>query len=757
MSQSDYVANELANEIANASADTVRTAYRACPFCEASCGLELKMAGPKLVSVRGNADDVFSHGYICPKGAALKDLHEDPDRLCQPMLKRDGQFVAISWEQAFAEIEQRLLPLRKEHGADCVAAVIGNPGAHKTGLLLYFARFARALGTRNLFSASTLDQMPKQLASGLMYGTFFSIPVPDIERTDLIMIIGANPMVSNGSLWTVPDFRGKAKAMKARGGRMVVIDPRRTETAQLADEHHFIRPGGDVFLLLGMAHTLFAEKLLQPGRLTEWISGLELVEQAVVSYTPEAVAAHCGLTATQIRQLVRDLAGAPRAALYGRIGTCTQEFGTLASWLIDVINILTGNLDREGGMMFTKAAAFAANTVGKPGTGRGVLTGRRHSRVSHAPEVLGELPIGVLAEEIETAGAGQVRSVITIASNPVLSAPNGARLAKALEGLDFMLSFDIYINETTRHADLILPGPSPLQDMHYDLAFQQFAYRNFSRFSAPLLPLAEGQYGEWQSLMRLSAMLAGRSDWEKLDDEMFADEVNRFAGPYAAAIIAASSHLQGPERLIDFATRSGPYGDRYGQQPDGLNLEKLKAAPNGIDLGPLQSRVPEVLRTPSGKIELAHASLLADLARVAVALAQPVAEGGMLLIGRRQVRSGNSWMHNLPILAKGPYRCTALIHPQDAARHGLQDGASAEIASDKGRIRVQLEFCDDIMPGVISLPHGWGHDLPGAQMALASERPGVNINALLDENRRDPLSGNAVLSGIAVTLHACAT
>lgn len=735
-------------------ASNLHTAFRACPFCEASCGLELKMDGPKVISVRGNANDVFSHGYICPKGAALKDLHDDPDRLRQPMLKRNGEFVAVSWDEAFAEIEQRLLPLRKEHGVDCVASVIGNPGAHKTGLLLYFARLARALGSRNLFSASTLDQMPKQLSSGLMYGTFFSIPVPDIERCDLMVILGANPMVSNGSLWTVPDFRGKAKALKARGGRMVVIDPRRTETAAIADEHHFIRPGSDVFLLLGITHTLFAEKLVQPGRLLEWLNGLDEVEQAVASYAPEQVAARCGLGAATIRGLARALAAAPRAALYGRIGTCTQEFGTLASWLIDVINILTGNLDREGGMMFTKAAAFAANTIGKPGSGRGVSTGRRHSRVSHAPEVLGELPIGVLAEEIETAGEGQVRAVITIASNPVLSAPNGARLAKAFEQLDFMLSFDIYINETTRHADVILPGPSPLQDMHYDLAFQQFAYRNFSRFSEPLLPLEAGQVEEWQSLTRLIGLLQGRSDWQAIDDEMFADDVKRNAGQYADAIIAASSQLSGPERMIDFAMRSGPYGDRYGQQPDGLNLAKLKAAPNGIDLGALQPRIPEVLRTPSGKIELAEASLMADLQRVAALLAQPVPE--MVIIGRRQVRSGNSWMHNLPILAKGPYRCTALIHPDDAARHGLQDGAAAEVASAHGRITVQVELSADMMPGVISLPHGWGHDLPGLQMAVAGERPGVNLNALLDENWRDPLSGNAVLSGIPVSLRAVA-
>ena len=470
---------DTANAITDVTsdADTTRTAYRTCPFCEACCGLELKIAGTKVISIRGNANDVFSHGYICPKGAALKDLHEDPDRLRTPMIKRDGRFEPATWDEAFAEIEARLLPIRKQYGNDAVATVIGNPGAHKSGLLLYFAKLARALGTRNLYSASTLDQMPKQLSSGYLYGGFYSIPVPDIERTDLLVVLGANPMVSNGSLWTVPDFRGKAKALRARGGKLVVIDPRQTETAQVADAHHFIRPGSDVFLLLGITHALFAEQRVKPGRLQEHLQGLQQVEQAVTEFSPERVAARCGMAADTIWQLARELSEAPRAALYGRIGTCTQEFGTLASWLVDVINILTGNLDREGGMLFPKAAAFAANTFGKPGSGRGIITGRRKSRVSGAPEVLGELPMGCLAEEIQTPGEGKVRALISVAGNPVLSSPNGARLASAFDELDFMLSFDIYINETTRHADVILPGPSPLQDVHFDLAFQQFAYR----------------------------------------------------------------------------------------------------------------------------------------------------------------------------------------------------------------------------------------------------------------------------------------
>lgn len=737
------------------TAETV--AHRICPLCEACCGLEVRVRDNKVIGIRGHAEDVFSRGYICPKGVSLKDLHEDPDRLRAPLIKRDGRFEEASWEEAFDEIARRLPPIMQARGSDAVASVIGNPSAHKIGLLMYFSRLSRALGSRNFFSASTLDQMPKQLSCGLMFGNWLSFPVPDIERSDFLLIIGANPIVSNGSLWTVPDYRGKAKAMRARGGRIAVIDPRRTETAAAADEHHFIRPGTDVFLLLGMVHALFDEQLVNPGRIAPHLNGVEEVRAAVQDFTPELMAPRCGIAAGTIRTLARRLAAAERAAVYGRMGTCTQEYGTLCSWLIDVLNALTGHLDREGGAMFSKAPAFAANTMGKPGIGKGVSTGRRASRVSGAPEVMGEFPIVCLAEEIETPGDGQVRALITIAGNPVLSAPNGARLAAALDSLEFMVSVDIYLNETTRHADVILPGLSPLEDLHYDMAFPQFSYRNTARYSEPVLPRDPRHPPEWQILLRLAAIAQGKGagvDVKALDDTLFAEDVRRMAGEHADAIIAALSHLSGPERQIDLALRTGPYGDQFGRHPEGLNLQKLKAAPQGIDLGPLQPRIPEMLRTPSGKVELAPEMLLGDLSRVRGALAEPVPP--LVIIGRRHVRSCNSWMHNLPTLAKGPYRCTALIHPDDAKKFGLRDGGMVRIGSGGRTIDAVVEFSDEMMPGVLSLPHGWGHDMPGTRMAVAAERPGSNLNAVLDERRRDPLSGNAVLSGVAVEVTAIA-
>jgi len=735
--------------------DTIH--HRICPLCEACCGLEIKVNSGRVISIRGDAKDVFSAGYICPKAVALKDLHEDHDRLRTPLIKRNGVFEEATWDEAFAEIERRLPPIMATHGRDATAVVVGNPSAHKIGLLTYFGKLARALGTKNVFSASTLDQMPKQLASGLMFGHWLSVALPDIARTDLLLVIGANPLASNGSMWTVPDFKGKAKAMQARGGKLIVIDPRRTETAAVADAHHFIRPGADVFLLAAMVQTLFTEQLVRLGTVADWVNGVDEVETAVAAFTPEAVAARCGMDANTIRDLARQLATTERAAVYARIGTCTQEYGTLASWLVDVLNVLTGHLDLPGGAMFAKSAAFASNTAGKSGIGKGVMTGRHHARVSGAPEVYGELPMTCMAEEIEVAGPGQIRALFTVATNPVLSSPNGPRLAAALDTLDFMVSMDIYLNETTRHADVILPGVSPLEDFHYDVAFPQLSWRNHARYSPPVLPRTDGAPEEWQTLLKLAAIARGddaQMDANALDDAQFAEEAQRLFGAHADAVIQATSSLKGPHRTLEVALRTGPYGDQFGRNQEGLTLAKVMAAngTGGIDLGELKPRIPEMLRTPSGKVELAPPLLLQDLQRATQDLRGLAPD--LVIIGRRDVRTNNSWMHNLPTLAKGPFRCTALVHPIDAERLKLKDGAMAHIASGPRSIQAQVQISAEMMPGVVSLPHGWGHNLPGAQLKLAAQRPGANLNALLDDQLRDPLSGNAVLGGVAITMQA---
>ena len=736
---------------------TKKTHHRICPLCEACCGLEIKTQDDKVISIRGHDADVLSAGYICPKAIALKDLHEDPDRLRTPLIKRNGVHVEATWEEAFAEIEARLPAVIARHGRNATGIAVGNPSAHKIGLLTYFGKLARALGSKNVFSASTLDQMPKQLASGLMFGHWLSIGLPDISRSDHLLVIGANPLASNGSMWTVPDFKGKTKALQARGGKLVVIDPRRTETAALADAHHFIRPGADVFLLAAMVHTLFAEKLVRLGSVAEWVNGVEAVQTAVARFTPEAVAARCGMDADTIRGLARGLAQAERAAVYARIGTCTQEYGTLASWLVDVLNTLSGHLDQVGGILFAKPAAFGTNTAGKSGIGKGVTTGRHHARVSGAPEVYGELPITCMAEEIETPGEGQIKALITVATNPVLSTPDGPRLAAALNQLEFMVSLDIYLNETTRHADVILPGQSPLEDMHYDVAFPQLSWRNHARYSPPVFPMAAEQPQEWQSLLKIAAIVSGKGaglDANTLDDAQFAEDAQRVFGDHAPAVLAATQGLRGPVRGLQVALRTGPYGDQFGLKPGGLTLAQvMEANPvGGIDLGELAPRMPEMLRTPSGKIELAPELLIKDMHRAAQDLARPAPP--LVIIGRRDVRTNNSWMHNLPVLAKGPFRCTAMVHPADATRLGLQDGGQALLHNGARQVQAQVQISTDMMPGVVSLPHGWGHDLPGARLGVAAQRPGANLNALLDDQLRDPLSGNAVLGGVAIEMTA---
>jgi anaerobic selenocysteine-containing dehydrogenase len=718
-----------------------RTAFRTCPLCEATCGLEITVNGG-VQKIRGDAEDVFSHGFLCPKGVSLKELHEDPDRLRTPVRRRaDGSFEPIGWDEAFALIDEGLGAVLAAGGRDAVAAYLGNPSAHGLSSLLYGRVFLKALGSRNIFSASTVDQYPKQLQSALMFGGGLSVAIPDLDSTQYLLCLGANPLASNGSLMTAPDARGRLKAIQDRGGKLVVVDPRRSRTAQVADEHFFIRPGTDALLLAGIANTLFAENLVDLGAATEHVVGVEAVEELLAPFGADAVAPATGIAAADIRRLARELAAAESAAVYGRIGTTTQAFGTTASWLVDVVNTLTGNLDRPGGVMWTKAAAGASNTKGEPGRGRGFAFGRWQSRVRGANELFGELPVACLAEEIETPGEGQVRALVTIAGNPLASTPNSGRLTAAVETLDFMVSLDIYVNETTRHADVILPALSPLEHSQYDLAFNQLAIRNVTKWSAPVFEPPDGALDEWETLLRLTAIVSGAgpdADIQALDD-MVAAEVARREG----VALEPSAEWVGPERLLDIMLRGGPYE---------VTLADLVAAPHGIDLGPLEPRLPELLRTASGKVELAPEAIAADVPRLLAALDAPA--DGMVLVGRRDLRSNNSWMHNLPLLVRGPVRCTAHVHPDDAARIGVADGADVRVTSRAGSVIVPAEVTDAIMPGVVSIPHGWGHDTPGSEMQVAREHAGVNSNILTDELDIEPISGTAILNGIPITVAA---
>ncbi|GAA1195691.1 molybdopterin-dependent oxidoreductase [Prauserella alba] len=729
------------------------TAYVTCPLCEATCGLEVTLDDATVTRVRGDRDDVLSHGYVCPKGASLGALHHDPDRLRTPLVRRGGELVEASWDEAFAEIDARLPGIIDTHGRDAVAVYVGNPVSHNVSASAYLRALVKALRTTNVYTAGTVDQIPKHYSSGYLFGGGMTIPVPDLDRTEYLLVLGANPLVSNGSLMTAGDVRARLRGIRDRGGRIVVVDPRRTRTAEFADEHHAVRPGADALLLLAMVHTLFAENLVRLGTLAGHVTGVDEVRELAADFSPETVADATGLASADIRRLARDLATADRAAVYGRIGTTTQEFGTLTSWLVDVLNVLTGHLDREGCAMFPLAAAGQANTApGKP-----FRAGRRHTRVRGLPEVLGEVPVATLADEIETPGDGRVRALITIAGNPSLSAPNAARLDAAMADLDFMVSIDIYRNETTRHADVVLPAPSPLERPHYDVTLYQLAVRSVANWTPATLTSDVPQ--EWRTLLRLSGVIAGQgpdADVEALDDLLAADLADRYG-------VAADDTRRGPERIVDLMLRAGPFE---------LTLADLEAAPHGVDLGPMRPRIPGVLATESGKVELAPEEIVSDVPRLAASLSRtarstPESAGSgrrgpggsatsrptdLILIGRRQLGSNNSWMHNLEPLVRGSNRCTAQLHPEDAGRLGLVDGDPVTVTARTGSIDVPVEITDTMRPGVVSIPHGWGHDVAGVRTAVATRHSGANANVLTDDRALDVPTGTAALGGIPVTL-----
>ncbi|MFD8718273.1 molybdopterin oxidoreductase family protein [Streptomyces sp. NPDC059629] len=741
-----------------------RTALRICPLCEATCGLTLTIEGTRVTGARGDRDDVFSKGFICPKGASFGAVDGDPDRLRTPLVRRDGELREATWAEAFDAVAAGVRGVVERYGADSVGVVLGNPNVHTVAGGLYPQVLLGALGSRSIFTASTVDQMPKHVSSGLLFGDANAIPVPDLDHTDHLLLIGANPLESNGSLCTAPDFPGRLKALKARGGTLTVIDPRRTRTAKLADRHIAIRPGADALLLAAMAQVLFEEGLVNLRDLAPHIEGLDRLRAELGDFTPDVVAHACDVDADTIRVLARELAAAPTAAVYGRIGSCTVPHGTLASWLVDVLNILTGNLDRPGGALFPQAATD--RTPRPAGPGRGFALGRWHSRVSRHPEAKGELPLSALAEEIDTATAeGEpIRALIAVATNPVLSAPDGARLDKALASLDFMVSVDPYLNETARHADVVLPPPPPSQSPHHDFAFNTLAVRNQVRYTRPAVPLEPGRMAETEILARLILAAGGMHGAEPsaVDDMVIGQTLGKAVndphspvhGRDAQELAALLAGDTGPERRLDLMLRLGPYGDGFGARPDGITLEQLLAHPHGIDLGPLRSRLPQPLKTRSGKVELLPRPIADDLPRLRAAL--DTSPAALVLVGRRHLRSNNSWMHNVPALTGGTNRCTLHIHPEDAERLGVRDGADVRVKGAGGEVVAPAEVTDGVRPGVVSLPHGWGHDRPGTRLSHAATAPGVNVNQLLDGSLLDPLSGNAVLNGIPVEVTAAA-
>jgi anaerobic selenocysteine-containing dehydrogenase len=716
-----------------AATEATSVHYRACTLCEAMCGLEIRHVDGEVVSIRGDEHNHFSRGHICPKGNAIQDIHGDPERIRLPLRRSAGGWERVGWDEALDDIAARVHAIQRDHGRDAVGLYAGNPTVHHLGATLMIGPLFAALGTRNRYSATSLDQLPHMLAAWKLFGHQLLLPVPDIDRTQFFLCLGGNPMASNGSLMTAPGIRHRIRALQARGGRFVVVDPRRTETAAIADEHLFIRPGTDAWLLLALLQVIFEERLAAPGRTSAFLDGLDELARHVEGFTPARAAEITGIPAEDIRRLARELAGAPRAIAYGRVGLCTQEFGGLAAWLVYVLNIVTGNLDREGGLMFSTPAVDPLPLAAKVGLGGSF--DRYRSRVSGLPEFSGELPTAALAEEIETAGEAQIRALIVHAGNPVLSAPNGSRLERALPGLELMVCFDFYVNETTRHADYILPPASPLESVEYDLAFSLLAVRNVAHFSPALFDPPPGTRQDWEALAGLATRLLERRG---------------VPGRIAATAFQATVKALGAERLLDVLLRLGPYGPFRAGWRRGLTLKTLKAHPHGLDLGPLVPRLPERLFTADKRIKLVHDIYVADLER----LRDGRRENGLVLIGRRHLRSNNSWMHNSRRLVKGKSRCTLMIHPADAAERGLDEGATAVVSSVAGEVRLPVEITDALMPGVVSIPHGWGHHRDGLGWSTAAAHAGVSANDVTDERHVDRLSGTAAFNGVPVDVRA---
>jgi anaerobic selenocysteine-containing dehydrogenase len=734
-----------------------------CPLCEAMCGLTVQVGGGSVERVIANKEDVWSRGHVCPKGISLGHIHADPDRLRRPLVRRpDGAHMEVSWDDALAEAERVLRPVLASDGARAVTVYVGNPVAHNNDLSSYIGAllgFGEAAGMQGYYSPGTVDQWPLNVVSCLLFGGMWNGPIPDLYHTDHLMMLGANPAASQGSMLSAPDIMSLISDVAERG-RVVVVDPRRTRTAQRASEWVPIQPGTDALLLFAILRTLDEHGWVRrPDHLRDHVVGLDEVIALAEPFAPERVTAATGIAAHTIRRLAHDLAHARYPVLYSRIGACTQEFGTLATWLVFVLNIALGALDQLGGSVFAKPPVWVPMFAKPPDQDAdGWRFGRYRSRVRGAPEVLGSFPVGCLAEEIDTPGEGRIRALITVAGNPAISAPGAGRLNAALDQLDAMIAVDNWLNETTRHAHVILPGLSPLEHPHIDDLYWMYAVASCVKWSEPVFEPEPGRPHEWELLLRLGGAMFGTPipdvDVPALDDlyvggmiaTMSALPRNALSGCNSRVIMdALDGH--GPARLADLGIRIGPWGDRFGERPGGLTLAEVRRHPDGLRLAELEGgRLTEAVTTPSGKVELVHDHLTADIPRLRARMDR--ANPDLVMISRRHLRSNNSWLHNVPALMRGRDRCTLLIHPDDAARVGVLDGATAEVSTSEGAVTVTAEVTDEVTPGVVSLPHGWGHGLDGTRLSTANTRPGVNNNLLNPTDIIDEPSNTHALNGV---------
>ena len=746
------------------SGNNVEVIRRICPTCEACCGLvmEVDRDAQKIVSIKGDPDDHRSRGYVCAKSQAFNYIYEDQERLRHPVRKTDNGWEQISWSEALDTIATKFTEIRDTYGKDALSIYVGNPLGHDFAAGIYLQSLMASVSTERFFSAGTVDQHPQQMVCWGLIGHEWLFPVPDLARTDLFICMGANPVVSQGSILGTPDMESAMRDVQARGGRCIVIDPRRTETAEVADQHLFIQPGTDAYFLMAFANELFVREAVDLAHLADHIDNVSALRDAVSAYTPDNTAALTGVAASDLRTLVDDYLAADSAALYGRIGLCTQEFGLAAHWMLMVISLISGNFDTEGGMMLATAPTGDSGP-GSPGEVKPY--GRWHSRVRGVPETCGELPSSLMAEEI-TAPGHEVHGLLTICGNPVLSVPRGDKIREALASLDFMVALDIYINETTSQADIILPSTVHPEHSNIDVTFQNFTTRNYVSYSPRTFEPEPELKDLGEIILEISARMSGLTR-DEMDGFIFQGMVDTVLKRAESAGVALSAEQvtdavtgeTSPERFADLLIRSGPYGDWFGQRDDGISLERVKAHPQAsMDLGALQRRLPTMLRTPNQRIDLIHEVFANDLQRLREGFERRVnassenTASDMLLIGRRHIRDMNSWLHNLKPYVRGKNRCTARLHPSDATQLGLEEGGFARVTSNVGEAIVPIEITDEMMPGVISIPHGFGHIYAdSAQTNAASILPGVSCNNLIDESL-DEASSTCVVNGVPVSV-----
>ena len=666
----------------------------------------------------------------------MEEVVNDHDRVLKPLRrKRDGSFEEVSWESALSDISARLSDVLDEHGKESVAWYMGNPGAFSYSHTLWAKGFLDAIGSPHYYTAGSQDVNNRFAASALLYGSPLVVPIPDLRRTDFLLMVGANPLVSHGSVLSAPRVREQLLGLEKRGGRVVVVDPRRSETAKQF-EHLPIRPDADAWLLLSLLQVVLDEGLADRGWLAEHAKGADELERLVAGHSPEDTESRTGVPADRARELARAFAEAPSAAAYGRTGSCLGRFGTLVSFLLDALNAVTGNLDSPGGAVFGRPPIALDDVAERVGL---ASYGKTRARFGDFPDVIGNLPASLLPREIETPGARQVKAMFVSAGNPVLSVPDGDAMERALGKLDLMVALDFYVNETTKHADYVLPTTTLYERDDVPIAFLGF-------FSQPFIQTTERV---------IEPRGESRQEWEIIDD------LSRRMGlaPYSIPALRAAAKLgfrPTPQRLVDLLLRTGPKGDLFGARRGGLSLDELRKHPHGLLLGEeIETGVlGDKVRHKGSRVHLAPPEIVEEMTRAESSNGDDPAYP-LRLIGLRELRSHNSWMHNAPMLMRGGRVQALRVHPDDAAACGLEDGGEVSVESKSGAVTVPVKVTDEMMPGAVALPHGWGHR---GGWKLANEHAGANVNLLASSDPEDleRLAGMAHLNGIPVRLEPVA-